>query len=330
VDLFRLLENLVRIESPSGMEIDVISFLSEYLKKTGFTISLQKVKKDRYNLYAEILEPRIIFTTHVDTVNPYISYDEDDEFIYGRGSCDAKGSAAVQIKAAEKLLSEGIKNVGLLFVVGEESGSDGAKKANEIKNNCEYFINGEPTENKLITGTKGAVRIRINASGKSAHSAYPELGDSAVLKLLHLFEKWEHTDFPEHEVLGKTTWNIGTINGGVQANVIPDHAEAEIMFRTVVSFEKMKDMFEQSLTEGISMEYTFTSDPVILNIREGFETGAAAFATDVPVLSNWGKPFLIGPGSILDAHTSHEKVRKTDLKKAVDLYTELTHILLNS
>jgi len=330
LDIFRLLEKLVKIESPSGQEHDVITFLSGYLRESGFTILLQEVDKGRCNLFATIDEPKIVFTTHVDTVNPYIPYREDGDYIYGRGSCDAKGVMSVQIKAAERLLSEGIKSVGLLFVVGEESGSDGARKANEIRNNCEYFINGEPTENRLITGTKGAVRIKIKASGKAAHSAYPEQGDSAVLKLLHLFEKWESMDYPEHNVLGKTTWNIGKIEGGVQANVIPDYAEAEVMFRTVVSFEKMKDILEQALSEGISMEYTFTSDPVIMNTAEGFETGVAAFATDVPVLTNWGKPYLLGPGSILDAHTDYEKVKKSDLKKCVVLYTDLTHILLGS
>ena len=327
MDLFRLLKKLVTIESVSGNEQEVVAFVEGYLKRIGYHVMLQEVKDGRRNIFAYIEEPYIVFTTHLDTVNPYLPFHEDTGYIYGRGSCDAKGVAAVQIKAAEELAGTGLKNIGLLFVVGEEWGSDGAAAANTIPNSCQWFINGEPTENTLVSGSKGAIRIKVEATGTAAHSAYPQQGDSAVLTLLHLLNKWETMAFPCDDVLGDTTMNIGTIAGGVQANVIPDHAQAEIMFRTVVSFEKMKFMLEKDLPANIHMEYQYTADPVYMHTVDGFDSCVVSFATDVPVLSNWGRPLLLGPGSILDAHTDHEKVKKSDLVEAKDMYVKLAHIL---
>jgi len=330
VDIYTLLKKLMEIDSTSGKEDHVVDFIAGYLKDSDFEVMLQNVNGKRNNIFAKKDEPDIVFSTHMDTVNPYIPYSEDTDYIYGRGACDAKGSLSVQIKAAEKLVEKGFGKIGLLFVVGEEAGSDGAKKANNIRNKCKYLINGEPTENKLISGSKGAIRIKIVARGKAAHSAYPEQGDSAIFKLIHFLNRWEEQVYPEDKILGKTTWNAGLISGGVQANVIPAHAEAEVMFRTVVSFEKMKYILEKDLPADISLEYIYQADPVILNTAEGFETDIAAFATDVPLLNKWGRPFLMGPGSILDAHTDHEKVKKNDLEKAVDLYCDLTEMLLKN
>jgi len=328
LDLFELTKKLVAIPSPSGEEKEVIDFLSAYLKSLGFFVELQEVSKERFNIYARYGEPIIVFSTHMDTVLPFLPLNEDSGFIYGRGTCDAKGIIAAQIKAAEKLISSGIEQIGLLFVVGEESGSDGAKKANFIPNSSQFLINGEPTDNKLAVGTKGALRVKISTTGKAAHSAYPERGESAIVKLLDVLNELRNISFPTDNLLGETSLNIGTISGGTQANVIPDRADAELMIRTVSEVSIIKDIIEDKLGDRAEIDYLFESQPVFLETLEGFERSVVSFATDIPLLTNWGKPFLLGPGSILDAHTPGEKISKKELLRAVDLYCKLVEKLV--
>jgi len=328
LDLFELTKKLVAIPSPSGEEKEVIDFLSAYLKSLDFFVELQEVNKGRSNIYARSGEPAIVFSTHVDTVLPFLPLSEDSKFIYGRGACDAKGIIAAQIKAAEKLISAGIKGIGLLFVVGEESGSDGAKKANLIPNSSRFLINGEPTENKLAVGTKGALRVKISTTGKAAHSAYPERGESAIVKLLDVLNDLRNIPLPVDDLLGETSLNIGTISGGTQANVIPDHAAAELMIRTVREISIMKDLIEKKVGDRAEINYLFESQPIFLETLEEFETSVVSFATDIPLLTNWGKPFLLGPGSILDAHTPGEKISKEELLSAVDIYCKLVEKLI--
>jgi len=328
VNLFDLTKALIDLASPTGNEGEVVQFLKEYLEKAGFDVQLQEVSTGRANIYARIREPVFVFSTHTDVVPPHLPAREDDEFIYGRGACDAKGIIAAQIKAAEKLRDDGVKNFGLLFVVGEESGSDGARAANNLLNRCRYLINGEPTENKMALGSKGALRVKIKTTGKAAHSAYPQQGDSAIIKLLDVLNDVRSLSLPTDVVLGETTCNIGTISGGIQANVIPDSAEAELMFRLVTPAGQIKNRIEEIANDHAKLHYTFECEPVYLQSIAGFETTVVSFTTDIPLLTNWGKPFLLGPGSILDAHTQRERIGKKELEQSVELYCKIADQLL--
>jgi len=227
------------------------------------------------------------------------------------------------IKASESLIDSNVKDFGLLFVVGEEAGSVGARVANSIPNRSRYLINGEPTESKLALGSKGALRAIIKAKGRAAHSAYPEMGESAIEKLLDVLSDLRRAEFPVDETLGATTMNIGMINGGVAANVIPPEAEAELMLRVVTSNESLRKLIERIIGARAEVEYSFGCDPVFTEKIEGFETTVVAFTTDIPALTNWGKPLLFGPGSILDAHTAGEKISKQELLAAVTAYAKM-------
>ena len=328
MELFGLTRELIELASPTGHEAAVAEFLRGYLEAAGFEVELQLLDRGRANLYARAGDPLVVFSTHTDTVPPHIACREDDSFIYGRGACDAKGILAAQIKAAEKLRREGIRDLGLLFVVGEESGSDGARAANTIPNRCRFLINGEPTENKLALGSKGAVRVELTTTGRAAHSAYPEQGESAILKLLDVLNDLRAMRLPADPVLGEATCNIGTIAGGVQANVIPDSAKAEVMFRIASDLDLVKRMLASTVNGRAELRYTFECEPVFLQALEGFETTVVAFTTDIPLLTNWGQPLLVGPGSILDAHTPGERVAKKELLRAVEVYCDLAKRLL--
>jgi acetylornithine deacetylase len=326
--LFELTKFLINLKSPTGEEQEISQFLFDYIQKLGFTVELQEVTPGRFNVYAKCGNPRVVLSTHLDTVRPVLSISEDDHYIYGRGACDAKGIMAAQIKAGKKLIQRGTQNFGLLFVVGEEGGSDGAVKANQLKNRCRYLINGEPTENKMALGSKGSLRVQIETHGKAAHSAYPEAGESAILKMMDILNDLQNAKFPEHEILGKTTCNIGTIAGGTQANVVPDAANVQLMFRVVSSVKDIKKRIQTIVQNRAKIFYGTECEPVILSKLEGYRTVIAAFTTDIPYLSNWGKPVLIGPGSILNAHSDHERIRKSELTKAVSIYTDIVTRLL--
>jgi acetylornithine deacetylase/succinyl-diaminopimelate desuccinylase-like protein len=327
--LYNLTQALIKLPSPTGSEHAVVKFLREYLEAAGFEVQLQEVNNRRANIYARVGEPTLVLSTHTDTVLPALSFNEDEAYIYGRGACDTKGIIAAQIKAVEKLRADGVQNVGLLFVVGEENGSDGARAANTIPNQCRFLINGEPTENKLALGSKGALRVEVITRGRAAHSAYPQQGDSAILKLLEVLNDIRGLDLPTHPVLGATTCNIGTIAGGVQANVIPDFAKAELLFRIVTDVASIKNLLEQTLAGRAQINYTFECEPVFMDALPGFETAVVSFTTDIPLLNNWGRPLLLGPGSILDAHTPHERIAKTELVRAVEIYYQIAKNLLD-
>jgi acetylornithine deacetylase len=227
------------------------------------------------------------------------------------------------VKAGEALIEANASDFGLLFVVGEEAGSPGARAANEIPNRSRYLINGEPTESKLALGSKGALRAILRARGRAAHSAYPEKGESAIDKLLEVLADLRNAELPHDETLGATTMNIGLIKGGVAGNVIPPEAEAELMFRVVTSSDSLKRIIEGVAGSRVEMEYTFACDPVFTERLDGLENTVVAFTTDIPQLTNWGKPLLFGPGSILDAHTQGEKISKLELVAAVDTYKQI-------
>jgi len=321
------LAELINIPSITGQEAEISKFLQKRLQANGWEVFVQLVSGNRYNIYATSGEPEIVFSTHMDTVPPYIQFSEDDNYIYGRGACDAKGCLAVQIAAAEQLRKSGI-STGLLFVVGEERGSDGAKAANLIPNKSAFLINGEPTENILASGTKGVLRLRITTTGKAAHSAYPELGESAILKLLVILAEIEAANWPADSIIGATTVNIGKIGGGIAGNVIPFAAEAEIMFRTAVETSLIKNLFTSLINRRAEIEILYSCNPIKLEVPAGFVAKPVSFATDITSLTNWGNPLLLGPGSIHDAHTSEEKVAKKDLEEAVKLYVQISRKLL--
>ncbi len=323
MNLFELTERLISIPSVSGGEKEVARFLARHLSDCGFEVELQEAAPDRPNLYARRGRPDVVLSTHTDTVPPFIEFREDDDFIYGRGACDAKGIIAAMVKAAERLVESGVSDFGLLFVVGEEAGSPGARAANLIPNESRFLINGEPTESKLALGSKGALRAILKATGRAAHSAYPHMGESAIDKLLDVIGDLKRAELPIDPELGATTMNIGVIKGGVAANVIPPEAEAELMFRVVGSADELKRMIEEVADGRVDTSYTFACDAIFMERVDGFETSTVAFTTDIPLLTNWGKPLLFGPGSILDAHTSHERISKSELRAAVDVYASL-------
>ena len=323
---FTLTRQLIDIPSLTGDEGSVAEFLATHLAALGYNVELQPVAGGRFNVIATTAEsPRIVFSTHMDTVPPFIASSEDGEYIYGRGSCDAKGIIAAQIFAAEQVRRNGMNTVGLLFTVDEELSSLGAQSANKhpFARECQFLINGEPTDNRLATGTKGSLRLIITAEGRAAHSAYPEAGESAIEKLLGVLQDIRAIDWPSDSFFGDTTCNIGVLNGGTRPNVIPDHARAELQIRLATDIERIRPVVGKAVAGRAHVEYASAHDPVRLFSVAGFDECVVRFTTDVPYLSNWGKALLLGPGSILDAHTEHERIAKHELQRAIDLYVTL-------
>jgi len=329
---FELTKALMNVPSVSGEEEAVGFFLRDHLLSLGWTVELQNVSENQNNVIAYLNEtPRVWFSTHIDTVPPFIPPTEDDEKIYGRGACDAKGIIAAQITAAEQIRSEGIEDIGLLYTVEEERSSTGARAANEhpLAAKCEYMINGEPTDNDLAIGSKGSFRLKIKTTGKAAHSAYPEEGESAIEALLDILDDVRHTKFPKDDFFGETTVNIGVIEGGVALNVIAPRAEASLLIRLTTPHKPIEESLTNVIRGRGEIEVLSCSEPVRMLEVEGFKQKTVRFTTDIPYLTNWGQPLLLGPGSILVAHTKNEFVFKKDLEQAVELYTTLTKDLLS-
>src|SRR5947209_9292151 len=332
MDLVELTRTLIDIPSVSGEEDGVGRFLFNYLHSLGFKVERQEIAPTRANIIATAgAQPsRVMLSTHMDTVPPHIRSGEDEDFITGRGSCDAKGIIAAQIFAARRLIEEGVEDVGLLFTVDEEQASLGARALNshELARSCRYLINGEPTGNLLATGSKGSLRVRIHTEGRAAHSAYPERGESAIEKLLDVLSDVRACEWPVEDFFGSTTCNIGVIAGGTRTNVVPAEAQADLHFRLVTDSTVIKSMLEEIVRGRAVVEYLSVSDPVRMLALEGFEQCVVRFTTDITYLSNWGTPLLLGPGSIFDAHTEHERVSKRELKEAVELYVRMARALL--
>ncbi len=327
MEIFELTKALVNVESVTGHERACVEFLRDYLGARNFDVALQPVSRDRSNVFAKKGKPDVVLSTHIDTVPPFLPAREDAEFIYGRGACDAKGIVAAQIVAAERLLSESVTDFGLLFLVGEETTSDGAREANLHPPGCRYIINGEPTENKLVLGSKGNLRVDVRCKGKMAHSAYPHLGDSAIDKLLDVLDDLRKLPMPHDPLLGPGSLNIGVISGGRAANVVPDQAAAQIVIRTVTNSEGIRHKIAEVIGGRCEFEFVRDTPPLLMEKLDGYATDVVAFTTDLPSLTRWGRPVLLGPGSITVAHTEHECVRKADLVKAAELYCRLVREL---
>ncbi len=322
-DLTVLTRRLVDIPSITGNEGAAATFLFGLLSEQGWQCERQPVSEGRFNVLAFRQSPRVLLTTHIDTVPPFIFSREDDEFVYGRGSCDAKGIAAAMIVATEELLDEGCADVGLLFVVGEETYSDGAIAAARLTRHVPFVIDGEPTDNDLVTGHKGMVIARLEATGIAAHSGYPERGESAIAKLVEALSDLLRWQFPTDPLLGQASVNIGTIQGGVAMNVIPDSAQTEIVIRTVASSASYVERLRQITADRCRLVVTKTTEPQRMLAVEGFTQKVVAYGTDIPALRPLGQPLLLGPGSIFDAHTPNEKIAKKALEQGVDLYKKL-------
>ncbi len=326
--IFELTRALVDIDSVTPNEEKVGVFLAEYLGKlaarTGGRVERIEVEPHRYNVLATWDRPLVTFSTHMDTVPPFFASREDSEFIWGRGACDTKGLMSAMILAVEALLAEGERRVALLFVVGEERNSAGAYAASQDSRGSKYLINGEPTENKLILGSKGALRFEVVAKGRMAHSAYPHLGESAIERLLDALERVRKVKLPNDPVLGHSTLNIGTIQGGRAPNVIPDHAQAEVFIRLVDDGNSTRRAIAQAVAGFAEAREVLCIPAVHLGSLDGFETGVVAFTTDIPAFNgSWGQPFLFGPGSIHVAHTDEERVPKHELVEAIEIYKNI-------
>jgi acetylornithine deacetylase len=327
MDAFALTRELVDIESITGNEAGVGEFLFRELCRLGYQTKKMPVEGDRANVYATSPEqprPAVVFSTHMDTVPPFIRSSEDATRIFGRGSCDAKGILAAQVAAAERLRQQGVY-VGLLFVVGEERDSLGAQVANEYAasqqaHGCKYLINGEPTENRIALASKGTLRVEITASGKMAHSAYPELGESAIDKLIPALTRLRAMPLPSDPEIGPCTLNIGLIEGGRAPNVIPDYAHADLLYRLIGPSTDLRRQIVETAGDQVKVEFPLELPFLRLRSVDGLPTMIAAFTTDIPKLSNWGDPLLIGPGSIHVAHTEGEFIDKRQLADAIDLY----------
>jgi len=329
MDALELTRALVALETPTGSEGPAIDFLDGALRRAGHRTARQPVTRGRENLLAFRETPELVFSTHVDTVPPHIPLSEDDEVIGGRGSCDAKGIAAAMVVAADRLAALGERRIGLLFLVGEENGSDGARAAAELEPRGRFLVNGEPTENRLSIGQKGSLRVDLEATGRAAHSAYPEEGVSAITALLDTIARLQRMPLPSDPLLGPSTLNVGLIQGGVAPNVIAPRATAQVLIRTVEPTDALQATICGLAAPGVSIRF-----PVELPFHKGgvappgWETTVVSFTSDLPFLRSWGEGFQLGPGSIRVAHTAEEHIRKADLLQGIDLYVRLAADLL--
>lgn len=330
LDVVALAAELVAIPSASGKEAKVVDRVARLLVGQGWNVGVHEVTPGRANVWASRAGGGVTLSTHLDTVPPFIPPRMEDGRLYGRGSCDAKGIAAAMICAADRLVKSGEERVDLLFVVGEEAGSDGARAAAHLPATSRFLLNGEPTESKLATGAKGSQRVWVRTRGKEAHSAYPELGRSAITPMLRLLAELDGLDWPEDPALGRSTVNVGVIRGGTAANVIPAECEAELLVRLVGELAPVKGLLERWADGRAELTYGSFIPPQLFRTLEGFETAPMAYTSDIPLLDRWGTPLLFGPGSIQVAHTPHEHVDVAELQRSVDAYVRIVKALLDS
>jgi acetylornithine deacetylase len=329
LSVIELTRAMVDIDSTTPREGAVGRWLAEYLRSLGYTVHEQPIDGDRINVLATLDAPRVVFSTHIDCVPPFFPSRLEGDRLFGRGSCDAKGILAAQVIASMRLKAAGVRDVGMLFVVGEERGSDGAIAANQLPQarGCRYLINGEPTDNRLGIATRGVLRLRLKASGRAAHTSHPELGESAIEKLIDAVVRLRTLPLPGDETLGVTHYTVGLIDGGVAPNVVPPAATAEVVFRTVGDGDHIRTAM-QPLERLVSIEEVLEVPPVRMVVVPGIEAAVFPYTTDIPFLTNWGQPLLYGPGSILVAHTAEEHITTGELDRAVNDYESLARHLL--
>lgn len=329
VDLVAFARKLIDIDSTTGREALVARVLADELRALGYQVTLQPVADDRVNVIAQIDDPVVVFSTHFDCVPAFFPSRVDNGRLYGRGSSDAKGILAAQLVAAERLRKNGERRVGLLFVAGEERGSDGAVAANTVAPaSAKYLINGEPTDNRLATATRGVYRVKLSAKGRAAHSSRPDLGESAIEKLIDVLTALRTAPWPSDPDLGETHYTVGLIGGGVAPNVIPADASAELLFRSIGPESEIHKVVDHVVAARVQVEHVLTVPPVRLKTVPGFDTAVFSFTTDIPFLDRWGQPLLLGPGSVEQAHTVDESVEISELYRASELYERLASELL--
>lgn len=324
-----LTRQLIDIDSTTGKEAAAARLIADTLRRAGYDVTEQPVVNDRFNVIASIGQPRVVFSTHVDCVPPFFPSREVDGRLYGRGACDAKGTIVAMIAAADRLRAAGQSGIGLLFVVGEERGSEGARAANAAAPGSAYLVDGEPTDNRLGTATRGVYRVKLTAAGRAAHSSMPELGESAIEKLLDALIALRSIGWPSDATMGCTHYTVGLINGGVAPNVIPAHADAEVMFRTVGDFSDVRRLLDRHIGARVRLDDVLVVPPVRLKTVDGIESASFAFTTDIPWLDRWGTPLLLGPGSVTVAHTDEEHVAIAELHRAVELYERIGRSLMS-
>lgn len=327
-DVVALAAEVLAIDSSSSSEGAMVDFVSSWLMARDWNVNLQEVSRGRSNIWASRAGGAVTLSTHLDTVPPFVPPRLEEGRLYGRGACDAKGILAAMLAAAERLAAADENRVDLLFVVGEEKGSDGARAANQLQPTSRFLINGEPTESKLAAGAKGSLRVTVRTRGRAAHSAYPHLGRSAIEPLIQLLPEIRELRLPSDPVLGETTVNIGTIRGGTEANIVPALAEAEMMFRLVGPAEPVREAIEQWAKGRAELEYGSYIPAQHFHTIPGFEVASVAYTTDIPLLNRWGTPLLFGPGSIHVAHTPDEYIEVDELRGAVDAYERIVRTLL--
>jgi acetylornithine deacetylase len=329
IDPVALTRSLVDIDSTTRREGECGEWLARFLRELGYRVTEQPVTEGRCNVYAELESaPQLVFSTHYDCVPPFFPSREERGFVFGRGSCDAKGILAAQVAAAERLRAAGETRIALLFVVGEERGSDGARVANEqAPAGVRFLINGEPTDNRLGAATRGVLRVKLRATGRAAHSSFPELGESAIDKLLDALMVIRGIELPQDALLGRTHYTVGLIEGGVAPNVVSPHASAELLFRIVGEGAPVRTALAP-VEALVAVDHVLDIPAVKMHVVSGFDTAVFPYTTDVPLLTRWGTPLLIGPGSIHVAHTDDEHVAIDELREAVDLYESLAARLL--
>ena len=326
--MFELTKQLMAIPSVTGAEKEVGEFLARELASRGYRVEKQQVEPERYNILAMAGAPKVLFCTHIDTVPPVLPVREENGYLYGRGACDTKGIIAAMLEAGDRLRKDGINNFGYVLVVGEEVNSIGAKTANTLKWESEFVVVGEPTQNKLARAHKGTMQVNFSVTGRAAHSGYPEEGVSAIDGLWKVLRDCTSADWGNDPVLGKGTINVGVFHAGERANIIPAHATASVMIRTVEPRALTESRLHKIVGGRAVMDITAGADPQFMHVVDGFETTSVSFGSDIPYLGNLGKPLLIGPGSILDAHTADEKIGKNELVEGANLYDRLMRKLL--
>ena len=327
-DVVALATELLALESTTGRERDAVDFVARWLVARGWNVTLQEVEAGRSNVWATRRGGGVTLSTHLDTVPPYVEPKLEGDRLYGRGACDAKGIAAAMMITAQQLADAGEDRVDLLFVVGEEKGSPGARAANRLPATSKWLINGEPTESKLASGGKGAQRVIVRVRGREAHSAYAHLGSSALEPLLDLLPELRHVALPVDDVLGATTYNIGVLRAGTEANIVPGLAEAEIMIRLVGDVAPVKAAFTEWAGKRAELVWGSHIPAQRFHIIDGFDVEPVAYTSDIPLLGRWGTPLLFGPGSIHVAHTPIEYIDVAELEASVDTYARIVRKLL--
>lgn len=327
LDALRFARELIDIDSTTGQEERAGEWLATRLEGFGYTVTRQPVVGDRFNVIATLDEPKVVLSTHYDCVPPFFPSRIVDRRLVGRGACDAKGILAAQVAAAERLRADGRRQVGLLFVVGEERGSEGAAAANAEPIGSKFLVNGEPTDNRLATGTRGILRVKLKARGRAGHSSAPEHFESAIEKLIDALVRLRELELPADPTFGRTSYSIGLIEGGVAPNVVPARASAEVMFRTVGDADDVLAAV-RTLEPLVEVKEVLRVPPVRLHTIPGIPSASFPFTTDIPLLSRWGVPLLFGPGSFLLAHTDEEHLALDQFDSAIEHYVQIVNALL--